>query len=144
MSGPRRKVMVVPVRMGRDWEVLVLRRPPSKASVWAPVTGNVEAGESDDKAAGRELQEETGLAALAAIYPVGHTNRFQKEVKGSPVAFEETLWAAIVPLGAPVKLSQEHVEFRWVGGAQAIEIVAYEGCKEGVRLALRALESRLR
>ncbi len=144
MSGARRKVMVVPLRMGRDWEVLVLRRPAEKGSVWAPVTGNVDEGESDARAAARELHEETRLGTVAALHEVGHTNRFEKEVKGKPTAFEETLWAAVVPLGSPVKISHEHVDFRWVSGREAVEWVAYDGCKEGVRLALRDVEARLR
>jgi len=144
LSGARRKVMVVPLRMASDWEVLVLRRPPSKGSVWAPVTGNLDEGERDKEAASRELEEETGLGRLSALHEVGHTNRFEKEVHGALVRFEETLWAAVVPLGAPVALSPEHVDFRWVAGAQAVEMVAHDGCKEGVRLALAAVEKRLR
>ncbi len=144
MSPARRKVMVVAVRMASDWEVLVLRRPPTKGSVWAPVTGNVDEGESDKRAAARELGEETGLGAVGALLEVGHTNRFEKEIAGKSVRFEETLWAAIVPLGAPVKLSPEHVDSRWVSGAEAVEMVAHDGCKEGVRLALGAIEARLR
>ncbi len=144
MTAPRRKVMIVPVRMGRDWEVLVLRRGPSKGGVWAPVTGNVEPGESDDEAAARELEEETGLRTASALHRTGFVNRFEKEVGGGPVRFEEPVWAAVVRQGHGVRLSREHVEARWVGAAEAVALVAFEGCKEGVRRAVAAVEGQLR
>lgn len=144
MSEVRRKVMVVPVRMGRDWEVLVLKRPPSKGGVWAPVTGNVEKGESDREAAARELEEETGLGSAGALHRVDFVNRFEKQVEGVAWPFEETVWAAVARLGRPVRLSAEHVEAQWVAPGAAAEMVAFEGCKEGVRRAVRTVEGLLR
>ena len=144
MTHTRRKVMVVPVRMGRDWEVLILRRGPAKGSVWAPVTGNLDEGEADTAGARRELHEETGLGTVAALHDVGFTNTFQKEAAGQPIMFEESVWVAVIPLGVDPKLSHEHVDFRWVSPGEAIEAVAYDGCKEGVRRAVAAIEAKLR
>jgi dihydroneopterin triphosphate diphosphatase len=135
--------MVVPVRMGRDWEVLVLRRPPAKGGIWAPVTGNVDAGESFEEAAVRELEEETGLAEAAALLPTGLVNRFEKERGGKLERFEEPVFAAVVRPGTPVRLSEEHVEYRWVSSNEAEQLVAFDGCKAGVRGALEALEKRV-
>jgi ADP-ribose pyrophosphatase YjhB (NUDIX family) len=132
--------MVVPLRMAREWEVLVLRRGPDKGALWAPVTGNVEAGESFEAAAGRELEEETGLASAAALRPTGYTNRFEKEVRGVRAAFEEAVFAAVVRPGARVRLSREHVDSRWVSVGEAVEMVAFDGCKEGVRRAVASVE----
>lgn len=140
MTQPRRKVLVVPLRMGRDWEVLVLKRSPEKQNVWAPVTGNVDGDESDEAAAARELQEETGLASAAALRATGFVNRFEQDRPGGKVAFEESVWAAVVRPGKQVRLSEEHVEFRWVSVAQALEMVAFDGCKEAVRRAVAAVE----
>jgi 8-oxo-dGTP pyrophosphatase MutT (NUDIX family) len=127
--------------MGRDWEVLVLRRPPGRGSaLWAPVTGHVEAGETVEAAAARELQEETGLASAAAIRATGFVNRFEKEHRGVATAFEETVFAAVVRPGKPVRLSPEHVESKWVAVEEAIALVAYDGCKEAVRRAVAAVE----
>jgi 8-oxo-dGTP pyrophosphatase MutT (NUDIX family) len=143
-EGAARKVMVVPVRMGRDWEVLVLRRPPAKGSVWAPVTGNVDEGETFEHAAARELQEETGLGGEGALHRAEFVNRFSKEKGGTARAFEERVFAAVIPQGRPVRLSEEHVEAKWVSPAEAVELVAFEGCKKGVKSALEAVEARLR
>ena len=135
----RRKVMVVPVRMNRDWEVLVLKRPPEKGGIWAPVTGNVEAGERTGAAARRELEEETGLGNVSALHPVDFVNRFSKDIGGVKQGFVEEVFAAVVRLGHPVRLSSEHVESKWVAPETAIELVAHEGCKEGIRRAVGAV-----
>ena len=140
MSQPRRKVMVVPLKMGTDWEVLVLRRPPSKGGIWAPVTGNVDGEESDEAAAARELQEETGLAHSAALRSTGFVNRFTKGEGRDAQPFVESVWAAVVRPGARVRLSHEHVESKWVAAEDAVALVAFDGCKEGVRRALAAVE----
>ena len=140
MIAPRRKVMVVPLKMGTDWEVLVLRRPPSKGGIWAPVTGNVDGEESDEAAAARELQEETGLAHAAALRATGFVNRFSTGEGREARAFVESVWAAVVRPGAKVHLSHEHVESKWVGATEAVALVAFEGCKEGVRRAVAAVE----
>ncbi len=143
MSAPRRKVMVVPVRMARDWEVLVLRRPPAQGGIWAPVTGSAEEGESFEAAAARELEEETGLGEASALLPTGLVNRFEKELHGTLVRFEEPVFASVVRPGTPVRLSHEHVEYRWVPAKEAEQLVAYEGCKAGIRGAVEALEKRV-
>ena len=138
MSAPRRKVMVVPLRMGSDWEVLVLKRGPSKGSVWAPVTGNVDAGETDAQAAARELEEETGLAGASALFPTEFVNSFSK----GDERFTESVWAAVVRPGVKVKLSSEHVASQWVHADEAVSLVAFDGCKEGVRRAIAAVEPK--
>lgn len=136
---PRWKVMVVPVRMARDWEVLVLKRGAEKKGVWAPVTGNVDPGEPTEAAARRELEEETGLGDAAAIHRVDFVNRFSKHVGNGNFDFVEEVFAAVVRLGHPVRLSHEHVESKWVAPKVAIELVAHEGCKEGIRHAVDAV-----
>lgn len=132
--------MVVPLRMGTDWEVLVLRRGPEKGGLWAPVTGNVDGEESDEAAAARELQEETGLANVSALRATGFVNRFTKGGGEHATSFVESVWAAVVRPGSPVRLSHEHVESQWVRVEEAIALVAFDGCKEGVRRAVAAVE----
>ena len=138
----RRKVMVVPMRMGRDWEVLVLRRGPEKGGVWAPVTGNVEPGETTAAAAARELLEETGIGGAAALHKTDFVNRFSKDIKGARVDFIEEIFAAVVRPGTAVRISHEHVESQWVPADEAVRRVAFDGCKEGIRRALAAVEPR--
>jgi 8-oxo-dGTP pyrophosphatase MutT (NUDIX family) len=144
LSEEHRKVMVIPLRMNREWEVLILKRGPEKGGVWAPVTGNAEPGESPEVAAKRELDEETGLGQMAALHKVNFVNRFEKTIEGTPTTFVEDVFAAVVRLGAAVRLSPEHVDARWVPPETAEAMVAFEGCKEGVRRAVAAVTEALR
>ena len=139
-----RKVMVIPLRMNRDWEVLVLKRPPEKGSVWAPVTGNVEPGERPEAAARRELEEETGLGDVSALHRVDFVNKFSKTAGGKRKDFVEDVFAAVVRQGKPVRLSPEHVEAKWVPPEAAETLVAFDGCKEGIRRAVAKVSSLLK
>jgi 8-oxo-dGTP diphosphatase len=49
----------------RDGQILYVRKPKSK---WALPGGKIEAGETPQQAAARELRDETGLSNLGLIY----------------------------------------------------------------------------
>lgn len=131
--------MVVPVRIERTWQVLLLQRGPEKGSLWQPVTGNVEDGEELAVAALREFDEETGLGGKGAIRPTGHVHRFEQERKGAPRAIEEHVFVAVVRMGARVRLSREHVASRWLPAADALQAVEQPGVRQCIEQALRAV-----
>lgn len=135
----RQKVMVVPLRIAQDIEVLLLKRPASKGSVWQPVTGNVEEGENVQTAAVRELEEETGLRGAAAVHPVGFIHRFSKSTAHGAVDFEEHVFAAYVRLGSTVKLSGEHIESKWVSPEEAQRLLPQAGVADAVRRAVEMI-----
>jgi 8-oxo-dGTP pyrophosphatase MutT (NUDIX family) len=56
------------VRRGTD--LLVVRRAPEGGDYWHVIGGGVEPGETDEEAAARELQEETGLET-GGLEPIG-------------------------------------------------------------------------
>ncbi|MEI2398907.1 NUDIX hydrolase [Paenibacillus phytohabitans] len=59
------KYVVIVMKQGEDW-VLVRHR---ERSTWEFAGGHIEAGESSDEAAARELYEETGAEAYK-LYPI--------------------------------------------------------------------------
>lgn len=65
----------------RDSLLLVQRAQPPYAGMWAPITGFVEAGETLEQAAVREVREEVGIALSVqdliptAIFSVQHMNQ---------------------------------------------------------------------
>ena len=104
-AGDDRQV-VVGVALFRDGRVLAARRPADSGSPggWEFPGGKVEAGESDDSAAVREIQEELGVPidvgeVLGPEQPIG--DRYLLRV-----------YAGRVLSGEPVPL--EHNEIRWL------------------------------
>ena len=119
--------MVVIYTDGGEFLLLERRRPPG---FWQSVTGSLEWGESADSAARREVVEETGirqgvlvnlqwtqvydiLPAFGKVYAPGITRNLEH-------AFSLRLTQRL-----PVILSDsEHVRYRWVPGAEAVDMVS--------------------
>jgi len=100
MTGPRREIPAVSVAVVRGQRVLLVKRalPPS-LGLYAFPGGKVEAGETLEEAARRELLEETGLAArdfrpLEAIFIDG-------AAEGHPVDYRLTVFGAVHAGGEP-------------------------------------------
>ena len=117
-------VLIVIHTEGGEFLLLERRRPPG---FWQSVTGSMEWGEPADTAARREVIEETGitqgvlvnlqwtqvyeiLPAFGKVYAPGITLNLEH-------AFSLRLQDRV-----PVVLSDaEHVQFRWVSAADAME-----------------------
>jgi lipoyl(octanoyl) transferase len=132
-----RTVSVVPI--GADGRVLLLRRSAERGGFWQPVTGRVEKGEAPEAAARRELLEETG--ADAAVEPLGYRHAFALDPSlnrvrpGALVVVEETAFAARLPPGFEVRLSDEHAEHAFVPAGEALARLRFAGLRRAVRLA---------
>ncbi len=104
-------------------QVLLLRTLPARGEFWQPVTGGVEAGESLEEAALRELQEETGISPQSvAPEPLLLRNfqfSFQYEKRG--MTFKEHVF--FVELAETRQLihldAREHQGFRWMSSLEA-------------------------
>lgn len=137
-AGPDlRTVSVVPV--GEDGRVLLLRRSEERGGFWQQVTGRIEPGEAPDSAARRELEEETGIEV--PVEPLGYRHVFALDPSlnrvrpGALVLVEETAFAARVPAGAAVRLSEEHAEHTWAAPDEAVARLRFAGLRRAVRLA---------
>jgi len=109
---------------------LLLKRNLQKGGFWQPVTGNVEVGESFEKAAARELQEETGINPVLELVDIGYFFNF---VDHGMEQFER-VFGARVSCEQEVKLSSEHTEYIWVSLTEALNsYLKYPGNKEGFR-----------
>ncbi|WP_242341192.1 MULTISPECIES: lipoyl(octanoyl) transferase LipB [Anaeromyxobacter] len=139
-----RTVSVVPV--GADGRVLLLRRSEARGGFWQPVTGRIEVGESEAEAARRELREETG--ADVPVEPLGYRHAFGVDpvlarLPGGALRLaEETAFAARLPAGFEVRISDEHAEHVWLTPAEALERLRLAGLRKAVRLATGSPASR--
>lgn len=112
---------------------LLLRRPAEKNFLWQPVTGKIEAGESPEDAAVREVREETGLDLSGKLYKVGLVT-FAKDGK---TIREGVFWGRSD--STRVELSSEHIEYAWVSGSEAGKRLFYGTNREGLARVLEEI-----
>lgn len=112
---------------------LLLKRSPDEKypNIWQMVTGKIKENEKAFEAALRELKEETGLNALE-VYSVPVVNSVylseSDEVCLIPV------FACRVNVNSEVRISNEHIEFKWVDEEEAIKLLNWESQKHSVKL----------
>jgi dATP pyrophosphohydrolase len=120
-------VLIVIYTAGGEFLLLERRRPPG---FWQSVTGSLEWGETADAAARRELIEETGitqgrLSNLQWTQVFEILPSFGKKYAPGITRNLEHAFALKLPERVPVVLSEtEHVRFRWLPAAQAIDTVS--------------------
>lgn len=117
--------MIVIHTDGGEFLVMERRRPPG---FWQSVTGSLEWGESADKAARREVIEETAISQgvlvnlqWTQVYEIMPS--FGKVYAPGITRNLEHAFSLRLPARVPVILS-EHLQYRWVTGAQAIAVVS--------------------
>ncbi|HJW32759.1 MAG TPA: lipoyl(octanoyl) transferase LipB [Holophagaceae bacterium] len=145
---PSRSVNALTWRRGASHpEVLMMLRTPQTGLWWQSVTGMLEAGESLESAAHRELGEETGLSAVGfRSLDLRHSFWVDPSVVRFPDAEPrfntETCFALEVDPHQPVRLHpEEHTEFRWCGFEEAHGLMKWEGSKAALRKLQTALEN---
>ena len=119
---------------GGEPEFLLLQRTAGRDSLWQCVTGNVDPGEDVAQCALREVAEETAVALTGAATGTVWTYRFQKGER----VFEEHVFG-FEAADRTVVLSHEHQAFRWVPPRQALEMIHYDGIRQGLLQVLAAL-----
>ena len=124
---PKRPVSVLVVLHDGCGFALLLERA-DRPGFWQSVTGSLEAGETPNQAALREVAEETGIRLLPddlhdwhystvyEIYPHWR-HRYADGVTHNT----EHLFSARIPRESPLALS-EHTAYRWLPVAEAAEL----------------------
>jgi 8-oxo-dGTP pyrophosphatase MutT (NUDIX family) len=126
-----RREVLVHVRRGDEF--LVLKRTPAKGDYWHTVAGGVEAGEDWHAAAARELQEETGLTAVA-LREIGAFDYVREAWEPEPgLEVNVRAFAADAPTGWEPTLDGEHEVYRWCSLAEAESLLHFSEPRELLR-----------
>jgi type II secretory ATPase GspE/PulE/Tfp pilus assembly ATPase PilB-like protein/8-oxo-dGTP pyrophosphatase MutT (NUDIX family) len=104
---------------GGDWRVLALQRAADgkRPGSWETVYGKIDAREKPEKAAVRELREETGLEP-ESLYNVTVSSFY---LHATNIVQMCITFAAFVSQDAEVTLSEEHQRFEWLSFDDACE-----------------------
>jgi len=113
-----------------EFYFLMLKRIPSRGGFWQPVTGNVEANETFEAAALREVHEELGITETIQLIDTEYSYKFHDNGMDQ----FERIFGVEVSQDQEVRLSSEHSEFVWVSKDDALNVyLKYPGNKEGLR-----------
>jgi len=122
---------------GGDWRVLVLQRSPTatRPASWELVYGKIDAGERPERAAVRELREETGLE-VRALYDLT-VNSFY--LHASQTIQMSIVFVAFVSDDSEVTLGEEHQHFEWLSVDEACDRFTWPRAARGLREAWHLL-----
>jgi dihydroneopterin triphosphate diphosphatase len=112
-------------------EFLLLKRSPNEyyPNLWQMVTGKIKENETAHKTALREIKEETNLTPEK--YWVAPTvNSFYSPDKDYICLLP--VFAAKVKNDCEVRISEEHIEYKWVNPEEAKSLLAWDGQRKSV------------
>jgi dATP pyrophosphohydrolase len=115
---------------GEAARVLVLQRNKNTSrGLWSLVMGRIEQGESAADAVRREIAEETGIA-VEALHTSGCCDTFFNS--GANAIEIMPIFVATFATAPAVTLDHEHLAYRWLTFAEAIDILAYPGQRQAM------------
>jgi dATP pyrophosphohydrolase len=115
---------------GEAARVLVLQRNKNTSrGLWSLIMGRLEKGESAAEAIRREVAEETGIA-VEALYTTGCVDTYFSA--GANAIEMMPIFAVPFAEEPKVTLDHEHLAYRWLSFAEAIEVLAYPGQRQAL------------
>jgi len=114
----------------RPLRLLLFRRPPARGSIWVPISGKVDPGDTTLGAALlRELHEETGLRRPRRVESLDWAVPFRAD---NGEVWRLHAYAVEVASGFEPRLSPEHDACEWVGPDEAQRRLHYPDNREAV------------
>lgn len=100
-----------------------------RAGHWDFVKGNIEKGEEIKQTIIREAEEESGIKDLEFIKGFKETIEYFYKLKGKTI-FKTVVFFLAETKTKEIKLSFEHIGFKWLSYEKALEILTYKNAKE--------------
>jgi 8-oxo-dGTP pyrophosphatase MutT (NUDIX family) len=115
---------------------------------WDFPKGHIEEGESEEEAARREIKEETGIQDIKFIpgFKEKISYFFRKTYEGKkkpPLVFKEVVFYLAKTQEEKVKISREHIGYKWLSYGKAIEQITFKNSKEILKKANGFVVSKL-
>ena len=122
MSGVARTIEAAGGVVEQDGLIAVVHRP--RYDDWSLPKGKLDKNESAERAALREVQEETGLSCqlIEELEPVSYTDN-----RGRP---KNVRYWRMKVLSGEFEVNDEVDELRWLSTADALELLSYEHDRE--------------
>ncbi len=125
------QVLVLPYRRTTAGavEYAVFRRADFAKTTWQWIAGGVEVGEEAEAAARREGGEEAGIPDSLEYRELGQVGAIPATNVSAALADDELVPEfafAVDVTGRELSLSTEHAEFRWVGVAEARQLLRWD------------------
>jgi len=106
---------------------------------WGFAKGHLEQGETEEQAALREVEEETGLINIELIEGFKEKTKYFFKQDGN-VLFKEVTWfLGKVKDKQEGFVSQEHEELRWLNYEEAVKLLSFKGYKQLLEKAERSV-----
>ena len=122
MSGVARTIEAAGGVVEQDGLIAIVPRP--RYDDWSLPKGKLDKNESSERAALREVQEETGLSCqlIEELEPVSYTDN-----RGRP---KNVRYWRMKVLSGEFEVNDEVDELRWLSKAEALDLLSYEHDRE--------------
>jgi dATP pyrophosphohydrolase len=106
--------------------VLILKRVPEREGHWQPISGGIEEGEKPIDTIKREITEETGIQELERIIDLKYSFIFKTLKHAKITKMREICFAAEIKREKPIKISNEHEEYKWCTEDEAKNLLKWK------------------
>jgi len=124
-------------RKNKEIKYLLLHYPSSAKApreYWDFPKGHIEKGEKIEETVKREVEEETGLKDIKFVEGFKEWIKYFFKYKGKTVFKIVTFYSAEAK-SEKVKISGEHIGYKWLPYEEAIEELTFKNAKEILRKA---------
>lgn len=121
----------------REVEFLLLHYPSNSKSekeYWDLPKGHIEKGEKEVDTVRREVWEETGLGDIEIIDGFKEINEYFFKFGGKTI-FKTVIFYLAEVKTKDIKISSEHIGYKWLPQGAAIEALTFENAKKILRKA---------